>query len=162
MPRRKRRGNARRDSDPMIRAATAADAEPVRSVVDAAYGHYIARIGKPPGPMLDDYAKRIADQQTWVLVDNGRIVGILVLEQRPLGLLLDNIAVLPDSQGKGFGRALIGFAEAEARRRGFDEIHLYTHALMSENIALYRRVGFVETHRVNEKGYDRVYMTRRL
>ena len=40
------------------------------------------------------------------------------------------------------------------------EIHLYTHALMTENIALYRRIGFVETQRVSEKGYERVYMTQ--
>jgi ribosomal protein S18 acetylase RimI-like enzyme len=146
----------------MIRAATAADLEAVRGVVDAAYGHYVARIGRPPGPMLDDYATRIADRQAWVLEDAGRVVGILVLEQGPSGLLLDNIAVLPDCQGKGFGRVLIDFAEAEARRRGFAEIHLYTHALMTENIALYRRIGFVETHRAHEKGYDRVYMTRHL
>jgi ribosomal protein S18 acetylase RimI-like enzyme len=146
----------------MIRAATAADVEAVRHVVDAAYGHYVARIGKPPGPMLDDYAGRIADRQTWVLEDDGRIVGILVLEHGPSGLLLDNIAVMPDSQGKGFGRALIGFAETEARRLGFGEIRLYTHALMTENVALYRRIGFVETHRGSEKGYDRVYMTKRL
>jgi ribosomal protein S18 acetylase RimI-like enzyme len=146
----------------MIRAATTADVEPVRAVVDAAYGHYIARIGKPPGPMLDDYARRIADRQTWVLEDGGRIVGILVLEQGSSGLLLDNIAVLPDCQSKGIGRALIEFAETEARRRAFPEIHLYTHALMIENIALYRRLGFVETDRRSEKGYERVYMTKRL
>jgi ribosomal protein S18 acetylase RimI-like enzyme len=146
----------------MIRAATATDVKAVQSVVDAAYGHYVARIGKPPGPMLDDYTKRIADLQTWVLEDDGRIVGILVLEQVPSGLLLDNIAMMPDSQGKGFGRALIAFAETEARRRGFSEIHLYTHALMTENVALYRRIGFVETHRGSEKGYDRVYMAKRL
>jgi ribosomal protein S18 acetylase RimI-like enzyme len=146
----------------MIRAANATDVEAVRNVVDTAYGVYVARIGKPPGPMLDDYTRRIADRQTWVLEDDGRIVGILVLEQGPSGLLLDNIAVMPDSQGKGFGRALIDFAEAEARRLGFGEIHLYTHALMTENIALYRRIGFVETHRGSEKGYDRVYMTKRL
>jgi ribosomal protein S18 acetylase RimI-like enzyme len=146
----------------MIRAATATDVKAVRNVVDTAYGVYVARIGKPPGPMLDDYARRIADRQTWVLEDDGRIVGILVLEQGPSGLQLDNIAVMPDSQGKGFGSALIGFAEAEARRLGFGEIHLYTHALMTENIALYRRIGFVETHRGSEKGYDRVYMTKHL
>jgi hypothetical protein len=33
---------------------------------------------------------------------------------------------------------------------------------MTENISLYRRVGFVETERVSEKGYERVYMTKRL
>jgi GNAT superfamily N-acetyltransferase len=146
----------------VIRLASAEDVDPVRIVVDAAYGHYVARIGKPPGPMLDAYTTRIADRQVWVLEDDGQIVGILVLEQGPQGLLLDNIAVLPDRQGRGFGRALIEFAEAETLRRGFGEIHLYTHALMSENIALYRGIGFVETHRVNEKGYDRVYMTKRL
>jgi len=85
-----------------------------------------------------------------------------VLEEGPEGFLLDNIAVLPDCQGKGHVRALIAFAEAEARRRGWREIRLYTHALMTENIALYTRIGFAETHRVSEKGYDRVYMTKRL
>ena len=35
---------------------------------------------------------------------------------------------------------------------------LYTHVLMTENQALYRRLGYVETGRVTEKGFDRVYM----
>jgi ribosomal protein S18 acetylase RimI-like enzyme len=146
----------------MIRSAISTDLAAIRDVVHAAYRHYIPRIGKPPGPMLDDYARRVADHEAWVLEDGGRIVGVLVLEETPKGFLLDNIAVLPECQGKGQGRALLQFAEAEARRRGFREIHLYTHALMTENIALYERIGFVETRRVAEKGYDRVYMTKRL
>jgi N-acetylglutamate synthase-like GNAT family acetyltransferase len=115
----------------MIRKASTSDADRVGSVVASAYAHYVPRIGKPPGPMLDDYPQRIADEQTWVLEDAGRIVGILVLEETSSGFLLDNIAVLPDCQGKGIGRRLIEFAEAEARRRGFHEILLYTHALMT-------------------------------
>ena len=146
----------------MIRPALESDVQLFREIVDAAYRHYIPRIGKPPGPMLDDYARRVADRQAWVLEDAGRAVGILVLEETSSGFLLDNIAVLPDCQGRGYGRRLIEFAEAEARRRGFIDIHLYTHALMIENIALYQRIGFTETRRVNEKGYDRVYMTKRL
>lgn len=146
----------------MIRLARPDDVDVVREVVDGAYRHYIARMGKPPGPMLDDYARRIADGQTWVMDDAGRITGILVLEEAPEGLLLDNIAVRPDQQGKGVGRALLEFAEAEARRRGFPTIYLYTHEMMVENIALYTRIGYVETRRVTEKGYDRVYMTKRL
>ena len=121
----------------MIRKASTSDADRVGSVAASAYAHYVPRIGKPPGPMLDDYPQRIADKQTWVLEDAGRIVGILVLEETSSGLLLDNIAVLPACQGKGFGRRLFEFAEAEARRRGSPEILLYTHALMTENIALY-------------------------
>jgi ribosomal protein S18 acetylase RimI-like enzyme len=150
------------DGRQMIRRALEAEAETVHRVVHAAYAHYIDRIGKPPGPMLDDYAQRIADGQTWVLDDAGRIVGILVLEEGTDGFLLDNIAVLPECHGKGHGRVLMEFAEAEALRRGYRELRLYTHALMTENIALYRRNGFVETRRVSEKGYDRVYMTKQL
>ena len=146
----------------MIRPARAGEDTIVREIVHTAYRHYIARIGKQPGPMLDDYASRIAAAQTWVLEQDGGIVGVLVLEDTPSGFMLDNIAVSPDCQGKGYGRDLLLFAEAEARRRGWQEIHLYTHALMTENIALYRRIGYVVTHRITEKGYDRVYMTKRL
>ena len=146
----------------MIRPAHPDETAAVRDVVHAAYAHYIDRIGKPPGPMLDDYARRIADAQTWILDDAGRIVGVLVLEEGTDCFLLDNIAVLPECQGKGHGRVLMEFAEAEALRRGYREIRLYTHVLMTENIALYRHIGFVETRRVSEKGYDRVYMTKQL
>jgi len=146
----------------MIRPAIQQDAPAVSDVVAAAYSHYIARIGKPPGPMLDDYALRISHNQVWVLEDAGRIVAILVLEEDAGGCLLDNIAVLPECQGKGHGRALIEFAEAEAVRRGYGAIRLYTHAMMTENLTLYRKIGFVETHRVSEKGYDRVYMAKQL
>jgi hypothetical protein len=34
--------------------------------------------------------------------------------------------------------------------------------LMAENIAPYRRLGFAETGRATERGYDRVYMAKRL
>ena len=146
----------------VIRLAAETEDETVQQVVHAAYRHYVARIGKPPGPMLDDYAARIADGQVWVLEDAGRIAGILVLDEQADRFLLDNVAVRPECQGSGFGRVLMEFAEAEARRRGWPEIVLYTHVLMTENQALYKRLGYVETGRVSEKGFARVYMTKRL
>jgi hypothetical protein len=39
-----------------IRPADAADLPEVERIVRDSYSKYIARIGKPPGPMLDDYA----------------------------------------------------------------------------------------------------------
>ena len=146
----------------MIRVAVDSDTPLVRDIVNESYRDYISRIGKKPGPMLDDYAARIADGQVWVLDGPDGIVGILVLEETVDGLLLDNIAMAPDQQGKGHGRVLLAFVEAEAIRRGWHEIRLYTHVLMTENIALYGRIGYVETGRVTEKGFDRVYMTKHL
>jgi GNAT superfamily N-acetyltransferase len=146
----------------MIRKARAEQANAVRDVVFAAYQRYVAVIGTAPGPMLDDYAVRIAAGQVWVLSDPGGIVGVLVLEDGPDQFLLDNIAVWPDRQGRGFGRLLLDFAEAEAERRGWDTITLYTNALMADNIAIYAARGYVESKRRTEKGFDRVYMAKRL
>jgi ribosomal protein S18 acetylase RimI-like enzyme len=146
----------------MIRPAEPADRATVESIVRAAYAIYLDRMDKPPGPMLDDYAALIDDGAVSVLDETGEIRAIIVLLPQPDHLLLDNIAVRPDSQGMGLGRRLIGFAEAEARRLGFGEVRLYTHRTMTENIALYTRLGFVETGRGRENGYDRVFMTKRL
>jgi len=146
----------------MIRLATPKDRDAVERIVREAYSVYLDRMGKPPGPMLDDYAALIADGAVTVLYEAGEVLAILVLLPQADHLLLDNIAVRPDSQGIGLGRQLIGVAEAEALRLGFVELRLYTHQTMTENIALYSRLGFVETGRGREDGYDRVFMTKRL
>ena len=147
----------------MIRRARPENCAAVERLVRDAYGIYIARIGKPPGPMLDDYAALIADGRISVLEEaDGAIAALIVLLPKPDHLLLDNIAVRPDRQGQGLGRQLIAFAEDEARRLGHAELRLYTHEKMTENVALYTRLGFVETGRGHEAGYDRVFMTKRL
>lgn len=145
----------------MIRLAQPADQAVVEAIVRAAYSIYIDRIGKPPGPILDDYAALIDAGVVSVLEDADHVIaGIVVLVAKPDHLLLDNIAVRPDRQGRGFGRRLIAFAESEARRFGFGELRLYTHQKMTENIGLYARLGFAETGRGHEHGYDRVFMRK--
>ena len=145
-----------------IRAATAADVPAIVDIVDHAYRHYIARIGKPPGPMLDDYAARVSEDAVWVLQEGSAIAGILVLLSTPEYLLLDNIAIAPDRQGRGLGRRLLTFTESEALRRGYREIRLYTHQTMIENQRLYALIGYEETGRGSEAGYDRVFMRKPL
>src|SRR5437588_473626 len=125
-----------RDPVAVIRRARPEDRAAADAIVRDAYSIYIERIGKPPGPMLDDYAGLIADGAVSVLEDaDAAIAAIIVLLAKPDHLLLDNIAVRPDRQGQGLGRQLIAFAEAEARRLGFTELRLYTHETMTENIA---------------------------
>ncbi len=148
--------------EPQIRVATAADVPAIEEIVNQAYRHYVARIGKPPGPMLDDYAARASEGAVWVLEEGAPIVAIIVLLPAPNYLLLDNIAVSPARQSLGLGRRLLAFAEAEALRRGYREIRLYTHQTMVENQRLYASIGYEETERGREAGYDRVYMRKRL
>jgi len=147
----------------MLRTARPEDRVAVEAIVIAAYSIYVERIGKPPGPMLDDYAALIADSAVSVFAPpDGEIAAIIVLLAKPDHLLLDNVAVRRDRQRQGLGRQLIEFAEAEARRLGYREIRLYTHQAMTENITLYARLGFVETGRGREAGYDRVFMKKHL
>jgi ribosomal protein S18 acetylase RimI-like enzyme len=148
--------------EPRIRAATAADVSVIGQIVEQAYRHYIPRIGKPPGPMLDDYAARVSDGVVSVIDEGAAIAGIIVLLPKPDYLLLDNIAVAPARQGSGLGRRLLAFAEAEAVRRGYREIRLYTHRTMTENQRLYAAIGYEETGHGNEAGYERVFMRKRL
>ena len=145
-----------------FRSATRADAPKVAALVDAAYGHYVERIGMLPRPMTDDYAEVIENRRVTVAESDGTIVGVIVLAIDDEGFFVDNVAVDPSRRGEGLGKSLLKLAEAEARHAGFDSINLYTHEKMTENLAIYSRLGYV--------GYDRrfrdkitlIFMTKRL
>src|SRR5262245_40724092 len=144
-------------TEPTLRPATPADAPAMQACVDAAYCHYIPRLdGQKPGPMERDYAQEVRDHIAYILEDNGEVIGILVLIRKDDGILLDNVAVHPAYQKQGYGRRLLQFAETTARDLGFEVLTLYTNAVMTENQALYKRIGYVETRRVEEHGFTRV------
>jgi ribosomal protein S18 acetylase RimI-like enzyme len=145
-----------------FRPAEAADASTVAELVDAAYGHYVERIGMLPGPMTDDYDEVIRTHRVTVVEAHGAIVGVIVLAITDEGFLIENVAVHPSHRGRGLGRALLEFAEAEARRGGFDSIYLYTHEKLFENLALYSRIGYVEYDRRLQGDFSLVYMRKRL
>ncbi|WP_424812902.1 GNAT family N-acetyltransferase [Roseococcus sp. YIM B11640] len=146
----------------MPRLAIQGEDQAVRALVRAAYAHYVPRLGREPFPMTDDYAARIASSQAWVEEQDGALVAALVLEDTDDGLLIDNIAVAEQMRGTGIGRRLMQFAEDEARRRGHRRVWLYTNEKMTENIALYTRLGYAETHRGEGQGFRRVFMEKPL
>jgi ribosomal protein S18 acetylase RimI-like enzyme len=143
-----------------IRPGSEADVEPARELVQAAYRLYIPRMGKPPGPMLDDYALRQRMGELYAATIGLEIVGIAVIVRAGDHLHLDNVAVHPRWQGRGIGRTLVAFAEEMAQTLRLPELRLYTHVKMTENIALYGRLGFEETRRATEDGYERVFMRK--
>jgi ribosomal protein S18 acetylase RimI-like enzyme len=134
----------------------------VAELVDAAYGHYLERLGGPPRPMTDDYEEVIRTRQVTVAERHGAVAGVIVLAVTDEGFLVDNVAVHPSHRGSGLGRALLEFAEAEARRAGFDSIYLYTHERMTENLALYARIGYVEYDRRSHGAFSLVYLRKQL
>ena len=149
-------------TDWSVERALPADADSMCYCVRAAYAHYVERIGIEPGPMMDDYVARITDDEAYVVRAGDGLAGVLVLIVEPDRLLLDNVAVDPAYSGQGLGRQLVEFAENRARQLGYHDIELYTHEKMTENIAIYRRWGYRILRRVHEKGFDRIYMGKKL
>ena len=70
------------------------------------------------------------------------------------------MAVDPARRGQGIGGALIAFVEAEARRAGLVAVELYTNGMMRENLEMYPALGYRETGRRTEDGFERVYFRK--
>ncbi|MDX2104317.1 MAG: GNAT family N-acetyltransferase [Alphaproteobacteria bacterium] len=151
-----------RSQDTVIRRATPADLPAIETLLRAAFEPYIERIGLRPQPLLSDHASVVDSGHGWVAEVQGMIGGYSVLLPAESHLQLDVLAVLPLLHGRGVGSLMLKFAEAEAIRLGFGTVRLYTHARMEEAAALYRRRGFVETHRQIDRGYDRIHMAKLL
>jgi ribosomal protein S18 acetylase RimI-like enzyme len=145
-----------------LRPATPVDVPRLTELVQAAYGHYVERLGGPPRPLTDDYAEVVRSRSVTVAERGGEIVGLIVLAVDAEGFAVDNVAVDPAHQGSGVGRALLEHAEAAARGAGFDSIYLYTHELMTENQALYRRLGYEEYERRMHGDARLVYLRKEL
>ncbi len=145
-----------------LRRASLADAETIAQLSDAAYARYIPRIGRKPQPMTADYRQMVQDHPIWLLCVGDQPLGVLVLIYEPDQALIYSVAVGPEFQGQGWGRYLLAYAEEQARREGYQRIRLYTNALMEENIALYRRLGYEETKREEYLGSMLVHMAKQL
>jgi GNAT superfamily N-acetyltransferase len=73
-----------------------------------------------------------------------------LIEMVPEGdcLLVENIAVRPDQQGRGIGKKLLHHAERLALSLGFDNVRLYTNAAFQSNLQFYTCHGYQEFQRL--------------
>ena len=152
-----------------IRLADQGDLEEIKRIARLAYALYIPRIGREPAPMVADFSTSIDAGQLWVAGTSGeasRVMGFVVAfprsDQCGGHWHLENVAVDPVAQGSGLGRMLIAHIEAIARMAGARAVELYTNAAMTENQRLYPRLGYVETSRGTEDGFDRVFYRKAL
>ena len=131
-----------------IRRAVPGDVDIVQRVsADAYIPAYMSVLGTIPKPATEDYRPRIERGEVWILEIDREPTGIVVLEGNAEHLLIYSIAVKPDAQRKGYGRALLDFADKRAIELGLHEVRLYTNEQMERNLMLYRRHGFVEVGR---------------
>ncbi len=152
--------DSRKRSEIAIRPAHDDDLATISGCAHAAYRIYVERIGRPPAPMCADFALQIRRGIVHVALAGDAFAGYVVFYPQGDDLMLESVAVLPEFSGRGIGRALIEHAEAAARLLGLDAVRLYTNEAMTENLALYPRLGYQETGRRIEDGFRRVYFRK--
>lgn len=156
------RGEAVRTDVSGFRTAGPADASAVRALTREAYAAWVPVIGREPMPMTADYAQALRAHRIELLERGGALAGLIELVSHPGHLMIENVAVGSRYRGQGLGRLLMTRAEDLAPAMGHRRIRLYTHAKMRANVAIYTRLGYRETHRVVEAGFDRIYMLKDL
>ena len=128
-----------------LRRAGSSDLDIVNEITADAFRPYETSIAFVPVPMVEDHGPRIARGEVWLLEVAEDAVGLIVLEEKSDHLFIFSVAVRPDSQGMGYGLALLRFAEERADAIGAGEIRLFTNRRMERNIAIYERLGYSTT-----------------
>lgn len=149
-------------SELIIRPALAEDGNRIRDVAQLAYSKYIQRIGQAPAPMVADFESQIKEQWVKVACCNSVIAGFVVFYPRDDHMHLENVAVRPQFAGKGIGKQLINHVENVALQQGRVAVELYTNEAMTENLAFYPRMGYVEIARKRQNGFNRVFFRKEI
>lgn len=126
----------------------------------AAYALYVERIGREPAPMVADFQKDIEDGKASLILLDGKKVGYVIIFSKNDALFIENVALHPDAQGKRLARPIFEELENRARAAQLVKLSLYTNEKMTENLSLYPKLGFVETDRRTENGFNRVYFEK--
>jgi GNAT superfamily N-acetyltransferase len=125
-----------------LRVAREGDVDAIHALTREAYAKWVDLTGREPLPMRVDYSDAIRKHRFDLLYVGCRLVALI--ETVPEGdcLLIENVAVLPAFQGRGFGTRLLKFAEELAASLGLPGMRLYTNKLFVQNIRLYAALGY--------------------
>ncbi|MEM1391276.1 MAG: GNAT family N-acetyltransferase [Pseudomonadota bacterium] len=132
----------RLNSELSIRRAVVTDANAVHDLTSKAYSKWVRLIGRKPLPMQVDYTQAIQDHDIDLLFSEGILVGLIETVSSLESLLIENIAVHPDHQCKGYGGQLLLHAEALAHAQNIQSLRLYTNKEFIQNIEFYRNQGY--------------------
>jgi GNAT superfamily N-acetyltransferase len=132
-------------------------AGPVHELTRRAFAPY-SGLDPPSGAgreSLESVGAELAVHGGALASTGGGPAGCLRLRERDGHLHVRRVAVAPDRQGQGIGRALMRWAEAEAARRGTDGVSVGVRLALPGNLEFYRRLGYREVGRHAHPGYDR-------
>lgn len=109
---------------------------------------------------LEEVRAELADAIGWVARTDERLVGTIRVRETVDLLLIGRIAIAPDMQGSGIGRALLEAAEDDSEA---PQAELFTGSLSEANVRLYESCGYRITDRVDQDdGTSQLFMRKAL
>lgn len=121
------------------------------------------------------FEQSLTADQLFVLTEAGDVVGIVALNQTQApewspvvwkdsvgpALIVHSLAVVPSSQGRGYGKAILNFCESFARDHGYTSIRLDAFSENKAAVRFYERQGYTlqaEIQLLNKPiGHQRYY-----
>jgi ribosomal protein S18 acetylase RimI-like enzyme len=143
-----------------LRIAHEEDVDAIRALTREAYAKWVDLIGREPLPMRVDYSDAIRKHRFDLLYVDGRLAALIETVPEDDYLLIENVAVLPALQGRGFGTRLLKLAEELAASSGLAGTRLYTNKLFLPNIRLYEALGYRVEREEELNGGVAVHMTK--
>lgn len=144
------------------------DWDTLMRLLHAAFAGQNGRID-PPSSLhrldIQSIALKARDEVLFIATENAALIGCIFAKPRADALYVGKLAVWPECQGKGIGRALMQAAEDLARATGLSVLELDTRIELTENHATFAALGFVKTAEKAHDGYTRptfITMRKRL
>jgi GNAT superfamily N-acetyltransferase len=143
-----------------IRRAGPADAADVRELTRSAYAKWVPLIGREPVPMVADYERAVREHMIDLLYVGAGLAALIETVNKTDHLLIENLAVAPPFQGRGYGRLLLDHVERLAASLRLPELKLYTNQQFATNIEFYSRHGFAVDREEPFMGGFKVHMSK--
>jgi ribosomal protein S18 acetylase RimI-like enzyme len=119
------------------RTAEAEDAEAISALTREAHAEWVPVVGREQVPMKVDYADAVRRHRFDLLFASGTLAALIETTPQGEALLIENLAVRPAFQGRGYGVRLLALAETLAEAAGLAGTRLYTNKRFAENVRLY-------------------------
>lgn len=146
----------------VIRMATAEDAAAVTALTRSAYFRWVPLIGREPLPMRADHGAHIRDHRTDLLFVDSELAALVETTKQGDCVLIENVAVAPRLQNRGYGRRMVAHAERLALAAGLSTVRLYTNAMFEANLRFYASLGYVVEREEALNGGVAIHMAKRI
>ena len=99
----------------------------------------------------------------WCMFDADSMIGTVAFAELDCkSCELKSLYLSEKYHGNGYGKKLLMYAISKAREHGYKKMYLDSLSTSTKAVALYRRVGFVDTEKYNSSIYSDVFMVLEL